>query len=199
MPTPKKKNKRQKEPTILERKVASILIAKGGKSTVSSAIREAGGSESIARNSQKITRSVGFNKLLERAGISDKMLAEKHSRLLNATTLGREEFNAQVTYEEDPKRKNKKIEKVKHYTTEQIKLSIEGSEENPTGCRILYIKVFSHRKVAVFRVPDNAVQAKNLEMAYKVKGHFAPEKVGVEIHELTEDERRILAGILGNE
>jgi 2-hydroxychromene-2-carboxylate isomerase len=57
------------KPRLSQRIVAEKMLANGGKA--SKAIREAGYSEAMARNPQKITKSKGFRQIANEIGLTD--------------------------------------------------------------------------------------------------------------------------------
>ncbi len=175
-------NHKGKRPTAIQLKTFQHIVANGGK--MSDALRAAGASQSIIRNPQKVTKSKGFSALLDKAGLTDRYLAQKHQSLLNATRREEEVFYSIRT--------GKK--KWRKYTDEEIKIIIEGKPEELTGCKLICIKDDPYHKarIAVYRHPESAVQSKQIEMAYKVKGHFAPQKLDITEHELSEEERAFL-------
>lgn len=67
-------------------KIVAQLVAKG--STVSNAMRKAGYSETTAQHSNKVTRTKGFQELMEKY-LPDKMLMEKHQEMLNVPRIKR--------------------------------------------------------------------------------------------------------------
>ncbi len=173
-----------------QKKVLDIIqkqVQKGTKISVTKAMRESGVySESTAKRPEKITKSKGFIKILEAAGLTDSFLAKKHSQLSRATRLEKDTFYAQPKIE--IKRKKEHIVAWIHVSDEKIKEMIEGAEDDPTGNRVAYIKKFEKYKEVYFRVPDSVVQSKALEMGYKIKDHFAPNKLDIIDHDLSEKE-----------
>lgn len=183
--TPKKTRKLTPTPKI---KAAAKYLLENLGSTPSEAMRAVGYKDSMSKNPQYLTRSKGFVKILEDAGVTDQLLARKHAQLINSSRLDRETFEA-------IKVKRKWIQ----MSDEAIKETIEGTKENPTGNRITFIKKYPKFKIALFRIPDNVVQAKMMEMGYKLKSHFAPDKMDVFVHELNEEERERLLNLNENE
>lgn len=66
--------KKVKQPTVRQRKAIENIVANGGK--VAEAMRQAGYSEAMARNSQRLTRSEGFLQLAEDCGLTDMFLTK---------------------------------------------------------------------------------------------------------------------------
>lgn len=75
--------KTARQPTLKHIKTVNILVEKGG--SVSGAMREAGYSPKTAENPSKLTRSQGFQSLMEQMGISDSRLVQKLDEGLEAT------------------------------------------------------------------------------------------------------------------
>ena len=80
---PKKKGIRA--PTVRMIKTAQALVANGGKS-VADAARQAGYSEAIARNPQKITKTKSWQALMEEY-LPQDLIAQKHRELLDAEDI----------------------------------------------------------------------------------------------------------------
>jgi hypothetical protein len=188
------KNRKGYEPTLLHKKVAKAIVEKGGKVTMGGALRAAGASESLIKNPDRVFKSPGFAKELEKVGLSDKYIASKYRILLNATRLEKDTFYAEPIVE--TKRKKETITGWQHMSDAKLKLMIEGSEDDPTGVKIAYIKTFQKHKEVFYRVPDSVVQKGMIELTGKVKSHFAPEQHDLILHELDESERKLLQGII---
>jgi len=114
--------------TAKQKGVFNKMVENGGN--MSKAMREAGYSESMAKNPQKLTRSKGFQELMDKYGLDDTSLVKKHRELLES----------------------KKITRV----TEKNGVKTEVEELNPLAARAL-------------------------DMAYKVKSLYAPQKVEADI------------------
>lgn len=90
---------------------------------------------------------------------SDDMLAEKHNELLN---------QKQVAYFVFPKRmKDEEIEE----------------KVNSAGFNLIVIRFGEKGKYAFYSTNDSNAQKSALDMAYKIKGTYAPEKRSIEIDE----------------
>lgn len=161
---------------------------------MAAALRAAGASESVIRNPDRVFKSVGFAKELERVGLSDNVIAKKYSTLMNASSLQKEIFYAEVIKTE--KVDGVEVDVYKNLTDKEIKAIIEGPKDNPTGCRVVYTKTFANRKEVSFRTPDSNVQRSIIELVGKVKSHFAPNQHEVKTHELDESERQFLQGLM---
>lgn len=72
-------------PTLKQKKAFKETLENGG--VVSRAMLEAGYSEAMAKNPQKLTESDGWQELMD-TYLPDSLLAKKHKELLNKRTLG---------------------------------------------------------------------------------------------------------------
>lgn len=163
----------------------SKLLENGGNK--SKAMLEAGFSPAYAKNSHKMTASKSYQEFLKQNYLSDKYLALKHFRLTNSTSQGREEFKS-----------IKKGKKWVKYTDEQIKLAIEGPEEDPTGAKIMYIKEGFRERIAVFRTPNDIVQMKAIDSAYKIRGDYDPKEPLKIEHTMSEEDKEVFNKIFNN-
>lgn len=153
---------------IVAKRVAA-KVGKGGKVSISKEMRESGVySESVSKNPEKLTGSKGWKELMERY-LPDETLGAIHEELLNAKHLDHMVFppTAKLT---DP----------------EIKEYIEAC-----GCKLRRI---SHGEQAIhvfFYAPDNRARKDALDMAFKLKGRYAPLRVYTEpdpLEDLPDDE-----------
>jgi len=114
--------------TAKQKGVFNKMVENGGN--MGKAMREAGYSESMAKNPQKLTRSKGFQELMDKNGLDDLALVKKHKELLEA----------------------KKI--IRTFKKDGNKTEIEE---------------------------PNQIAVRALDIAYKVKGLYAPQKVEADI------------------
>jgi len=198
MPKPPKNTKTTKvKPTLMQKAAAKHWLANGG--SLSDSMRAVGYTESMARNSQKLSTSKGFIKILEKAGLSDESLAQGHYELLASAHIVQQKFPAIIvtkTITKDdkgrPLKKPKTETAYKHISDEDIKMMIESVP----GHKVLVIYKGHIEKTVMYQAPENAVRKMAIEMGYKVKDHFAAEKFSVVDHELDESERNLLQGIM---
>lgn len=186
----------KRSPSILQRKTIDIMVATGGKRPVSKAMREAGYSEAMARNSHKLTKSQTYKDYLEAAGLTSEYLSEKHQKLSRATRLEKDTFHAEPIYE--LKGKKEVLSGWKNLSDEKIRLLIEGTEEDPTGNKLAYIKKYEKHRDVFFRVPDSVVQSKAIDMAYKVRGDYTADRAFEDLasHIIGKEEEEEINGIL---
>jgi hypothetical protein len=152
---------------LQEKAVLKTLENLGSDNTKSRGeiLREVGYSESVSINPQIVTESKGFKELLEEH-LSDETLSQAHKELLN----------------------QKRIE----YFTFPKKMSDDEVLEKVTaaGLTLIVIQEGEKGKYAFYSMPDANAKKAALEMAYKLKGSFAPEKsirVNVDIEVSEED------------
>lgn len=131
-------------------KVAIEKVLKEGKS-VSKAMREAGYSKGTSKNPKNLTNSRAWNELLEKY-LPDKDLADAHKQLLKATDLGHMVFPAATKDEE-------------------IKKLLAS-----VNCTAKKIQRGEQAKHVWFWMSDNKARKDALDMSYKLKGHYKPEK-----------------------
>jgi hypothetical protein len=92
--------------------------------------------------------------------LSDEVVYSTHGELLRSSEISHFIFP--------------KVGKKHPISDEQIKKIVESVP----GCRLIYIKPESYvGKIAFFQVPDAKSRRDALDMAYKVKGAYAPDKV----------------------
>lgn len=123
----KKKKPMKKAPSVRMVKTAKLMAGKGGKSFAQAA-REAGYSETIADNPQKITKSKSWQALMDEF-LPQDLIARKHQELLEA----------------------------------------EETIFIPRGKEILERKR-----------PDHMARRAGIDMAHKLRGNYAPEKIELE-------------------
>lgn len=126
---------------------------------------EAGYSQAMASNPQKLTESKGFRELLETHGLDDESLAKKHKQLLESRELKQMMFDPQIT----------------DYEIEEIIISAGCTFLKTVLVEVEYttkkgeVKTFE-KKCCFYSAPDALAQDRALDKAYKLKGSYAPEK-----------------------
>src|SRR3990167_3884500 len=118
---------------------------------VSKGMIEVGYKPATAKNPKNLTKSKGWGELME-SFLDDRLLAEKHRELLEATGIGHMVFPLDVT-------------------DDQIVYLLK--EANCIAKRFMHSESQTH---VWYFSPDNNSRKSALEMAYKLKGHYAPEK-----------------------
>lgn len=149
-----------------EVKVRAKLLVKNISNSVKKNIRtsrtaeakKAGYSDSYAKSSL-IGRTKTWNELMA-INISDETLAKVHGELLASAIIQHYIFP--------------KSNKTGKLTDDEIKAIVEGVG----GCRLVYIKDDPYLgKVAYYQAPDNRSRKDALDMAYKLKGNYAPDRI----------------------
>lgn len=166
--TPKKKvvNKvktSRQSPTLRAKKAVKLALENGGN--VSKAMREAGYSEAMAKNPQKLTQSKAWNDIMEEV-FPDNFIVEQHRKLFESRQLDYFVFS-------------------KSMLDEEIRQHVEAA-----GLSVIVIRASDKGKMAFYSTPNDIVRQKALADIYKIKGRYAPEKVdhttlGKEIQAIT--------------
>jgi hypothetical protein len=130
-----------------------IKVIKGmSKATKQEVLEKVGYSKGIAKSPKRVIESKGFQELMDQYGLSDKDLAAAHKNLLNATYIDHMVFPVAMTDEE---------------ITNLLKT---------VNC---VPKKFMHGETANhvwFWARDNKAMKDAIDMGYKLKGNYAPEK-----------------------
>ncbi|MEK7646498.1 MAG: hypothetical protein AAB381_02285 [Patescibacteria group bacterium] len=124
------------------------MVAKGGKPrSLAEAMREAGYSESYARNPQKIKHTKFWREYLQEF-ISDEKIVSVHTKLLEAQKLSTMDFPVLLTDED------------------LQSIFVSG------GRQILTVERGENRVKVTFTEPDFSTRATAIDMAYKVRGLY---------------------------
>lgn len=148
--------------TERQKKAIKKVVERGGN--VSKSMREAGYSPKTAKNPKKLTESKAWEELMEQ-NLPDKDLAKAHKRLMNSNRIDHMVFPLNITDNE----------------IKELMASV--------NC---IVKKFMHSETQThiwFWSPDNKARKDALDMAYKLKGKYAPEKHQVEVQEITQEEK----------
>lgn len=145
----KKAEKKRKflRPNVARRhkKVLDNLTENGGN--MRKAILDAGYSQEMANNPQKITESRTFLQVLEEF-LPDDILTKNHKELLEQKRIEYFVFS-------------------KKMSDEEIKGHVEGA-----GLTLIVVRESDKGKLAFYSIPDAQAKSKALELAYKLKGKF---------------------------
>lgn len=142
----KKANLYEDMATIKQKLTASKLVENGGN--VGKAMLEAGYSEAMAKNPQKLTRSKGWQELIDKF-ISEDRLLNVHKRMLDCVKLMSLPFELS-TSDEDIR---KIISKV-------------------CGSKFVSVNQRVKAKVCFYTMPENGTRLSALDMAYKIRGKY---------------------------
>lgn len=130
-------------------------------------MKQAGYSAAIAKNPALIMESKTFKQLLEE-NLPEDLVTKRHQELLSSATINHYEF-----YSHGKTNSKAKATGKHHLSDEEIRTLVESV----AGCKLIYIKQFgTGTKVAYFSQPDNRSRKDAIDLAYKLRGSFAPEK-----------------------
>lgn len=136
-----------------KQKIVAREVGKG--MPVSKAMKIAGYSPSTCRNTTKVTKTEGFQKLLNKY-LPESKLLDHHDKLLNQKQLNYFSFSKDMPDEEI----------IAHL--------------NSNGIDVVNIRYTDKGKLAFYSIDDANAKKSALDMAYKLKGSYAAEK-----HEIT--------------
>lgn len=171
------KSKSKREPSLKAKK-AFIDVVENGRS-VSSAMVAAGYSENTAKVPGKLTKSKSWQQMMEEY-LPDKMLAQAHQSLISATKLDHMVFPLEGS------KQTKQLDK------ERSKLSDEDIIEMlaEVGCTVRKIVHGEQARHVYFWAADHKPRKDGIDMAYKLKGSYAPEKSLVVTVDISNDKKK---------
>lgn len=156
---------------IRAKKVYKEILGNRGKALpMSKAMIAAGYSPSYAKNPKQFMNTKSAQEL-EQKYLPDELIAERHHELLNAADIQHYNF-PRLHYTKTKQRGKTKIDK-NELTNEEIKEIVESVP----GCRLIYVKRDWLGAWAFYQVPDHRSREKAIDMAYKRKGDYAPDKI----------------------
>lgn len=160
------KKKTTRKPTIKQSTAINLLIGKRGKrqaTSITDAMRRAGYSEATINSPGNLTKSKTFKELME-VYLPDDLLARTHNELIGSRVLQKVTFRTKL--------KSDKL------NDEDL---IEVVESIP-GCTALYIQPSAdgYGRTVHFSSPEGRIRKEALDMAYKLKGEYAAEKVEIQ-------------------
>lgn len=175
-PAKKKRKPAKRKPTIRQKRVVKKvveMVENGGSVSVSKAMREAGYSEATASNPKKVTSTKTWQDLMNEY-LPDEDLQQHHKQLLN---LGRIEHMVMSS----------------SLTKDEARALIEDVH----GCTVKKMREINGQLHVWFLAPDATAKKSALELAYKIKGKFAPSEVNVtvksKLDNLTDEELEAIA------
>lgn len=151
---------------LRQKRLAKLLVEDGGKTPIGKLMIKAGYAKQYAEQPQKLKRTASWAELMEKH-LPDSLLTAKHEELINASVLQHFEFPFDIS-DEDIK---KEIE-VSGIRLHKITV-YENSYKNKKG----EVKVTKYKRAA-YLLPLHDQQRLALDMAYKLKSKYAPEKGG---------------------
>lgn len=148
--------------------------------SIGEAMKNAGYSEAYQSNPHQLTSTKSWKKLMEEH-LSDKTLSEHHAELLNAKEIAKFDFPVSFTDEEI-------LEIIEGYGFKLVQIIT-----NNTG-----MPEFRSRK-AYFIAPNTRAKKDAIDMAYKLKGLYEPDKHTHKFDGLTKEEliSIVLRGVEG--
>ncbi len=162
---------RTRAENIRAKSAVQKMVANGGKRrSLAQAMREAGYSESYARNPQKIKGTKAWQEYLDKY-IPDEKIAVVHKELLGAQRISRMEFPVYLTDEE------------------VADIIVSG------GRTVLVLKRSKNSVSVAFSEPDFPARVRAIDLAYKVKGLYMDNKTEApqsEYAHLSDDELHAL-------
>lgn len=190
--------------TTRQKRAIEKVVENRGRS-ISQAMRDAGYPAVTAKNPKNLTESKAWAELMKEY-LPDENIAEKHKELLTSTRIDHMVFPLGPVGEDDknfsgskPNKKNK-IEQYVERTTLTDKEIINMLAE--TGCKVRRIVHGETARHVYFWVADNKARKDAIDMAYKLKGSYAPEKSIVATIQISDTKRNktneLISGILGN-
>lgn len=147
----KKPVKQKRKPTLRQKILAKEMLANPG--SLSKAMRKAGYSEGYVRNSHELTATQTWQDLLEKY-LPDERLTEKHEELMEASAV--DDFFV------DPKLEDKEI----YAIAKKAHVKVFMIQRGAIGGTKVYVSK-----------ADTATQRQALDMAYKLKGVYAAERL----------------------
>ena len=137
-------------PTIKQVKAfKEVMGVKGGN--ISKAMSKAGYTKEVSKRTDKLTKTKGWNYLINKY-LPEKDLTKAHRELMDAKRIEKTPFYYKL--------KDKEVQEI-----------IEGE-----GFKFIGTKRFMTTAIVFFSVPDTFAKKNALDMAYKLRGLYAPEK-----------------------
>ncbi len=159
------KAKKLSKPTVAEKhkRVVKRVIENGGN--VTKAMREEGYSEAYVHNPQKLTGSKSFKELMDEFLPEDE-LVQVHKNLL----------------------KSKRVEKL--VVSDKIPDDSIAETIREANCTLKKIYKFMGEKTVLYWAPNDKSRTDALDLAYRLRGSYSPEKHVVEtkISNLSDEE-----------
>ena len=195
--------KQKRKLSVKAKKAFDIMVENGG--VVSTAMVQAGYSPATAKTPQKLTESKGWQQLMAEY-LPDEDVAERHRELMNSTKLDHMVFPLGPKGEDDenfsgarPNQENKNEDFIERtsLTDEEIKEMLAD-----IGCKVRRVVHGETARHVYFWTADNKARKDAIDMAYKLKGTYAPEKsivANIQVNEIKREKSNGLFDcILGN-
>lgn len=160
----------------LIKKISEISKKKGCKRIppIGRLMREVGYSKSYSRTPYKLKGTETWQELMG-IFLSDSKIAKVHSELLKSSSI--QHYIFPKIKEKGRQLKNGKMKYATHFLDNKI---IKEIVESVPGCKLIYVKKDDYAgSIAFFQAPDNRSRKDALDMAYKLGGKYAPDKVEI--------------------
>jgi hypothetical protein len=133
-------------------------------------IKDAGFSQCYADNPKRLLETKTAKELM-RMFLPDWKIYSTHGELMAASEIQHYVF---------PKLIGTKGKGARSKTKQIDNAEIKGIVESVPGCKLIYIKRDPYiGSVAFFQAPDNKSRREAVDMAYKLKGNYSPEKIDI--------------------
>ena len=193
--------KSKRKLSVKAKKAFDIMVENGG--VVSTAMIEAGYSPATAKTPQKLTESKGWQELMAEY-LPDVDVAKRHQELMNSTTIDHMVFPLGPKGEDDinfngGRTESNKIEDggvpVERTTLTDQEIKDMLAEVNCKVRRIVHGETARH---VYFWTADSKARKDAIDMAYKLKGSYAPVKSLVANIHVNEERRQQSKSIITN-
>lgn len=146
---------------LKHKKVLDNFTENGGN--IQKAIKDAGYSQEVVENPQKILNSRTWQELMD-AEFPDDSISERHNQLLTASRFEKQEFppGAKLTANKIPGSEELSDEEIREMFAE-------------AQCRVHRILHGTDKRIVYFSSPDNLARDKALDKVYKIKGRYTDE------------------------
>lgn len=170
--------------TLKQKKALKEVGVNGGN--ISKAMKKAGYSDSVSKRTDKLTQTKGWKELMEQY-LPDDMLAQKHQELLNSTGIDHLVFPLGPKGEDDDNFSGGTVDKSKKKDDIHVERTTLTDKEiikmlADVNCKVRRIVHGETARHVYFWSADNKARKDGLDMAYKLKGSYASEKVDVTAH-----------------
>lgn len=155
--------------TIKQKRAVDKLVGNGGN--VTRAMLDVGYSENTANTPKKLTNSKGFQELLEEA-MPDTLLTQKHKELLTSSYLDHMTFPPFNSGKEKKQNDNPGLTEKGEQLTDDDIIELLAS----VNCKVRRIVHGEQARHVYFWSSDNKSRKDALDMAFKLKGAYAPTK-----------------------
>lgn len=150
--------------------------------TLGKTILEVGYSQRVSEKPKLVTESKGFRELMEANGLDDQSLTRLHNDLLQSARLDHMVFPLGPKKHESP-------EDDEMLSDTDIKEML--AELKCVVRRVVHGETARH---VYFWSPNDKIRKDALDMGYKLKGHYAPEKKTIlSAHVVMDDRKRKIA------